>query len=91
MTKPSPVPEPPLVVKNGAKKICGYASDGIRNAAAVVGNLNEEKLAVAARADLDATRATHGINRIVNEVRPNLVQLAPVGAEPRQCAVKNRA
>ena len=62
-----------------------------RNAAAVVGNLNEENSPSRRVRILDATRAAHGINRIVNEVRPNLVQLAPVGAEPRQCAVKNRA
>ena len=44
-----------------------------RNTAAIVGDLNEKELAGAARADIDATRAAHGINRIVDEVRPNLV------------------
>ena len=44
-----------------------------RDSTAIVRNLNKKKLAVAARADIDATRPTDGVNRIVDEVRPDLV------------------
>jgi hypothetical protein len=44
-----------------------------RDSTAIVRNLNKKKLAVAARADIDATRPADGVNRIVDEVRPDLV------------------
>ena len=37
---------------------------------AIVRDLNEKKLAVAARADVDATRPANGVNCISDEVRP---------------------
>ena len=44
-----------------------------RDSTAIVRDLNEKKLAVAARADIDATRPADGVNRIVDEVGPDLV------------------
>jgi hypothetical protein len=44
-----------------------------RNATAIVSNPNEKELAVAARADIDATRRPNGANCIIDEVRPHLV------------------
>ena len=48
-----------------------------RDSTAVVSDLNEKKLAVAARADIDVTRSTDGVNCIIDEVRPNLVNSPP--------------
>ena len=44
-----------------------------RDTTAIVRDLNEKKLAVAARADIDATRPTDGVNCIIDDVRPHLV------------------
>ena len=41
-----------------------------RDSTAIVGDLNEKKLAVATRAHIDATRPPEGVNCIVDEVRP---------------------
>jgi integrase len=40
-----------------------------RDATAIVGDRNEKKLAVAARAEINATRPADGVNGVVNEVR----------------------
>ena len=40
-----------------------------RDSAAIVRDLNEKKLAVAARADIDATCPPDGVNCIIDEVR----------------------
>jgi hypothetical protein len=64
------VPDPPFVVKKGRKdKRLGLG----RDTTPIVGDFNEKELAVAARADIDATRSADGVNCIVNEVRPDLV------------------
>ncbi|MGB7839437.1 MAG: hypothetical protein WBL40_15130 [Terrimicrobiaceae bacterium] len=44
-----------------------------RDATAIVRNLNEKKLAAAARADIDTTRPADGVNCIIDEVRPDLI------------------
>ena len=41
-----------------------------RNSTAIVRDFNKKKLAVAARADIDATRPADGVNCIIDEVRP---------------------
>jgi hypothetical protein len=44
-----------------------------RDSTAIVSDLDEKKLAVAARAHVDATRPIDGVNCIVDEVRPHLI------------------
>ena len=60
-----------LGCEEGHRKDVGL--DLCRDSAAIVSDLDEKKLAVAARADIDATRPADGVNRIVDEVRPDLV------------------
>jgi hypothetical protein len=42
-----------------------------RDSTAIVRDLNEKKLAIAARADIDTTRPADGVNRILDEVGPH--------------------
>ena len=44
-----------------------------QDSTAIVRDLNEKKLAVAARADIDTTRPVDGVNCIIDEVRPDLI------------------
>ena len=44
-----------------------------RDSTAIVRDLDEKKLAVAARTDIDATRPPDGVNCIIDEVRPHLI------------------
>ena len=70
ITRPSPVPEPPLVVKKGTVKMCGRARPGFL---CHCPRSQREKTAVVARADIDAICSADGVNRIVDELRPDLV------------------
>ena len=53
MIRPSPVPEPPFVVKKGTKHMSLSLR---RNPAPIIGNLNEKKLPVTTCANINATR-----------------------------------
>jgi hypothetical protein len=59
-----------------------------RNAAAVVGDLDEEVGTVTPGLNVDSSSSIHRIDGIVDEVGPHLIKLAAVGAELRQGAVK---
>src|SRR6476659_1312573 len=59
------------------------------NAAAVIGNFDEKKLSVAAGADIDSACSAHGVDRVVDKVRPNLIQFAAIGANSWKRAIES--
>src|SRR4029077_17395062 len=59
-----------------------------RNAAAVIGDFDEEVGTVTPGPNVDPSSSVHRIDGIVDEVGPHLIKLAAVGADLRQGAVK---
>jgi hypothetical protein len=52
-----------------------------RNSRAVIGNFNHDAVVVAIGSDLNLAFATHSVNRVVDEVRPYLIELAAEGID----------
>src|SRR5215475_13214948 len=50
-----------------------------RNAGAAIANLNHDATIIPKGPDAKLTLAAHGVNRIVDDVGPNLIQLAAEG------------
>ena len=82
---PSPTP---LVVKKGSK-MCGLYLR--RNAGAVVGNLNYDTTVLAIGSNAKLAFAAHGVNRIVDEVGPHLIEFAAEGIHQKRNASGSRA
>ena len=85
MSRPRPVPWPTsLVVKNGSKmRRC--SSGGMPEPG--VADLDQHAIAVAGRADRQGPFAAHGVDGVVDDVGPHLVQLAAPGADLGEGAV----
>src|SRR5580658_11055665 len=69
----------------GGEKRIEDAGDLVgRNAGAVVGNLNQNVIIFARRADGEFAAVLHGISRIVDKIGPDLIQFAPAGHDFRK-------
>ena len=69
-----------LVVKNGSNARAA-TSGGMPGAG--VGDLDDDRVAVGAGADRQRALAVHGVDGVVDEVGPDLVELAGVGVDLR--------
>src|SRR5579862_5195167 len=58
--------------------------DGIWDTGAVVHHLDQHVLGLARGTHGDSTATIYGIEGVVEQVRPNLVKLAPISSYPRQ-------
>ena len=82
MSRPRPVPFPTgLVVKNGSNRR-SRISAGMPGA--VVDHAHHDALPLAVRGHLDATGVGNGIEGVVDQVRPDLVELADEAANARE-------
>jgi hypothetical protein len=68
----------------GKEGVKDFRLNGLRDAGAVVLDLDHDPLSFGARADHDLALALDRINRIVNDVRPNLIEFAAIGHDLRQ-------
>ena len=85
MSSPSPVPSPTgFVVKNGSN----IRADRVRDPPTVVGDLDAHPRALAAGAQRDPPRAADSVDRVGEQVRPDLVELGPGGLDRRQVGVE---
>ena len=85
VSRPRPVPWPTsFVVKNGSKTC---SCDVGRDPRAVVGDVDDDALAVAPRAHRDRALVAERVDRVVEQVRPHLVELGAADGQLRQRAV----
>jgi hypothetical protein len=54
-----------------------------RNSGAIVHNFNNDLIILQTRADADLSCAVHGVNGVVDEIGPDLIQFAAVGRDAR--------
>src|SRR5579863_7937762 len=58
-----------------------------RDAWAVVANLDDHRVELAAGADSQFAVSVHGVDSIVDQVRPYLIQFTAIRADPRQFSI----
>ena len=82
MSRPRPVPFPTgLVVKNGSN-MRSRISAGMPGA--VVDDAHHDALPLTVGGHLDAAGIRHGIEGVVDQIRPDLVELADEAADTRK-------
>src|SRR5215472_13891106 len=59
-----------------------------RNARSVIDDLDQHAIQFPCCADAQLAFPVHRVHGVIDEVRPHLVELAPMGTDPRQCAVE---